>query len=178
MQQVSMTTSWSRRSDKPADRTKSDQSARPPASSAIRGDARQLEAWANEGGNTAASAEPLRILIVDNDIASATWLDRTVRAVGLRETRVAYSGHAAVAIAAEFHPRVVLLELGLLDWNGYELGEFLRGRSQSDPMRLIALTSNREEGGRERARVAGFDRYLLKPIVEVELSELLETPSR
>jgi CheY-like chemotaxis protein len=43
---------------------------------------------------------------------------------------------------------------------------------------LIALTSNREHGGRERAREAGFDRYLLKPIVEVELSELLQTPFR
>ena len=142
------------------------------------GHARQPEAWANEGGNTAASADPLRILIVDNDIASASWLDRTVHALGLCETWVAYSGHAALAIAAEFHPRVVLLELELADWKGYELGEFMRGRAQSDPMRLIALTSNRAHGGRERARVAGFDRYLLKPIVEVELSELLEMPSR
>jgi CheY-like chemotaxis protein len=182
MQQVSMTSSWNRRSDKPADRTTSDRSARAPGRSAVRsavkGDERQLEAWPNEGGNSAASADPLRILIVDNDIASATWLDRTVHTVGLCETRVAYSGHAAVSIAAEFHPRVVLLELELLDWNGYELGEFMRGRAQSDPLRLIALTSNREHGGRERARLAGFDRYLLKPIVEVELSALLETPSR
>ena len=85
---------------------------------------------------------------------------------------------AALAIAAEFHPRAVLLELELVDWNGYELGEFMRGRAQSGQMRLVALTSNREHGGRERARVAGFDRYLLKPIVEVELSELLETPPR
>jgi CheY-like chemotaxis protein len=178
MQQVSMTSSWNRRSDKPADRTKSDRSARALGRSAVKGDERQLEAWPNAGGNTAASADPLRILIVDNDIASATWLDRTVHTVGLCETRVAYSGHAAVSIAAEFHPRVVLLELELLDWNGYELGEFMRGRAQSDPLRLIALTSNREHGGRERARLAGFDRYLLKPIVEVELSALLETPSR
>ena len=173
MQQVSMTTSWNRRSDKPADR-----SPRALEMSAAKGDARQLEAWVNEGGNTAIAAGPLRMLIVDNDIASATWLDRTVHAAGVCETRVAYSGHAALAIAADFHPQVVLLELELLDWNGYELGDFLRGRAQTDSMRLIALSSNREHAGRERARLAGFDRYLLKPIVEVELSELLETPTR
>lgn len=101
-----------------------------------------------------------------------------MHAVGLCDTRVAYSGHAALAIATEFHPRIVILELELLDWNGYELGEFIRGRTHSGPIRLIAMTSNRGHGGRERARLAGFDRYLLKPIVEVELSELLQTPSR
>jgi CheY-like chemotaxis protein len=178
MGHVSMTTSWKRQSDQPRYRTNSDQSPRALESAVVTGHARQPEAWANEGGNTAASANPLRILIVDNDIASASWLDRTLHALGFCETWVAYSGHAALAIAAEFHPRIVLLELELADWNGYELGEFMRGRAQSDPMRLIALTSNREQGGRERAREAGFDRYFLKPIVEVELSELLQPPFR
>lgn len=178
MQHVSMTTSWKRRSDHPTYRMKSDQSPRALASAVVTGHARQPEAWVNEGGNTAASANPPRILIVDNDIACASWLDRTIQTLGFCETWVAYSGHAALAIAAEFHPRIVLLELELADWNGYELGEFMRGRAQSEPMRLIALTSNREYGGRERARMAGFDRYLLKPIVEVELSELLQTPLR
>jgi len=178
MQQVSMTTSWNRRSDKQADRPKSDQSARALERSAAKRDGRQLEAWANEGGISPAYADPPRILIVDNDIVSATWLERTVHAVDMRETRVAYSGHAALAIAAEFHPGVVLLELELFDWHGYELGEIMRGQARGAPMRFIALTSNREHAGRERARAAGFDRYLLKPIVEVELSEVLETLSR
>src|SRR4029077_4586230 len=106
-----------------------------------------------------------------------TWLDRTVQALGFSETRVAYSGHAALAIAAGFHPRGVLLELARSDWNGYELGKFMRGRAQSVQIRLIALTSNRDHGGRERARAAGFDRYLQKPIGEVELLELLQAPS-
>lgn len=113
MQQVSMSTSWKRRSDKPTDRTKSDHSPCALERVAVTGHARQPQGWANDRGNNAAPSDPLRLLIVDNDIASATWLDRTLHALGVCDTRVAYSGHAALAITAEFHPRVVLLELEL-----------------------------------------------------------------
>jgi CheY-like chemotaxis protein len=41
-------------------------------------------------------------------------------------------------------------------------------------LRLIALTSSREHPGRELARVAGFERYLLKPVTAPALSGLLQ----
>jgi len=41
-------------------------------------------------------------------------------------------------------------------------------------LRLIALTSSREHPGRELARVAGFERYLLKPVAPLDLVELLK----
>jgi two-component system CheB/CheR fusion protein len=91
-------------------------------------------------------------------------------------TRVAYSGHAAMAIAAEFNPGVVLLDLGLFDMNGYELAQALRVQAQGHDLRLIALTSSPEHAAREQARVAGFERYLMKPVVSLDLSDLLEMP--
>jgi CheY-like chemotaxis protein len=45
-------------------------------------------------------------------------------------------------------------------------------------LRLIALTTSREHQGRELARVAGFERYLLKPVVALDLWNLLRMPSR
>jgi CheY-like chemotaxis protein len=54
-----------------------------------------------------------------------------------------------------------LAELNLLDMSGYEVARFLREHAQSDDLRLIVLTSNREHAGRE---LAGFERYLLKPV--------------
>ena len=115
-----------------------------------------------------------RILIVDDDIKSSNSLELMLNASGYSETRVAYSGHAALAIAAEFQPSVVLLELSLLDMSGYEVARLLRERAQSHGLRLIALTSSRELAGRELARVAGFERYLLKPVAALDLAGLFQ----
>jgi CheY-like chemotaxis protein len=87
---------------------------------------------------------------------------------------VARTGDAALAIAAEFHPSVVLLELDLPDVNGYEVARLLRERAQVHDLRLIAMTASREHPGRELARVAGFERYLLKPVAALDLVELLQ----
>jgi CheY-like chemotaxis protein len=122
----------------------------------------------------ALSTEPVRILIVDHDMRSAESVERMLHASGYSETRVAYSGHAALAIAADFQPSVALLELNLLDMSGYEVARSLREHAQGNDLRLIALTSSPEHPGRELARVAGFERYLLKPVASADLSGLLE----
>jgi len=58
----------------------------------------------------------------------------------------------------------------------YEVGRLLRECAQSHELRLIALTSSREHAGRELARVAGFERYLLKPVPALDLAELFTVP--
>lgn len=165
-----MTTSWRRLSDeahKHAD-------ARGGQASPVKvNEAQQVATWENEGGQSALPMEPLRILIVDDDIESCSALELMLDALGHAETRVAYSGHAALAIATAFQPSMVLLELGLLDMSGYEVGRILRERAQRHDLRLIALTSRREHAGRELARVAGFERYLLKPVVAIDLAALI-----
>jgi CheY-like chemotaxis protein len=97
-----------------------------------------------------------------------------LHASGYSETRVAYSGRAALAIAADFQPGVALLDLSLLDMTGYELARSLREQAQGQNLRLIALTSSPEHAAREQARVAGFERYLMKPVAALDLSTLLD----
>lgn len=170
-----VTTSWDRdklRNDADSDNTRSARTL--PLH--VR-EARQLEAWEDDGGMTALSSEVVRILIVDNDVGSADSLQLMLRTLGYSQTRVAHSGHAALALAAQFQPGVVLLELSLLDMSGYEVAQSLREHAQRHDLRLIALTSSREHAGRELARVAGFERYLLKPVAALDLSELLQVPS-
>jgi CheY-like chemotaxis protein len=131
-----------------------------------------------KGAKIALPRDRARILIVDNDMISADALEQMLHALGHSETRVAYSGEAALSIAADFRPEVVLLDLSLLDMTGYHLAESLRDRAQSRQVRLIALTSSPEHAGREQARAAGFERYLVKPIASVALLAVVETPSR
>jgi len=165
-----VTTSWRRLADC---RIRSRQ-AMPLQANAVQ----QVATWENEGGQSAPSTEPVRILIVDDDIKSSSSLELMLHASGYSETRVAYSGHAALAIAEDFQPSVVLLELGLLDMSGYDVARMLRDRAQCHDLRLIALTSSREHAGRELARVAGFERYLLKPVAATDLAGLIAGEGR
>ena len=132
----------------------------------------------DEGGQMPAVSAPVPILVIDHDVNSARSLELMLHAAGHSETRVAYSGDAALAIAAIFEPCVILLEVDLLDVNGYELAQTLRERARTRKLRLIALTTSREHEDRELARVAGFERYLLKPVAVLDLSNLLKMPGR
>ena len=167
-------TSWMRSSDGLPDVAEANLSYRSRAQRLREQEAQQLESWVNEGGTAARAIGRLRILIVDNDIRSAAALELMLHAAGYSETRVAYSGHAALAIAADFEPRVVLIEIDLLDMDGWALEQALREQAQGEHVRLIAMTSNRTHAGCERARVAGFERYLRKPVTAMCLADLLE----
>jgi len=155
-----------------------------PRESPMRIDADKLETWEDEGGRTGrVSSEILRVLVVDNDMRSADALELMLHGAGYPETRVAYSAHAALALALEFRPDVALLEMNLLDMDSNELAQLLRERAQLHHLRLIAMTSSPQHLGREVARNAGFERYLLKPIAAADLSELFanargESPTR
>jgi CheY-like chemotaxis protein len=123
---------------------------------------------------TSASVSPEvpRILIVDNDMRAADVLELMLHAAGYTETRVAYSAHAALALAVGFHPDVAFLEMSLLDMESCELAQRLRERARD--LRLVAMASGRQHDGRDLARNAGFERYLLKPIAAADLSKLLD----
>jgi DNA-binding response OmpR family regulator len=119
---------------------------------------------ASSGG----AANANRILIVDPHINASNLLETRLRTAGYSRTRVAYSAHAALAIAEEFEPSVVLLELNLFDMSGYELARLLRERARGRELRLMAMTSGREQAGPELARVRGFERYLIAPVVDFD----------
>ena len=173
----SVTTSWRRLSDRL--RNAGDTAGTPnlPARPAGLKEAQQLEAWEGEGGQSARSTEQLRILIADVDMKASHSLELLLQAAGYSHTRVAYSGHAALAIAEDFQPSVVLVELNLLDMSGYELARLLRAQAPNRDLRLMAMTSSGEYAGRELARVRGFERYLCKPVVGTGLLNVLQTHS-
>ena len=169
-----VTTSWRRLSDQPLKGSDFRSACGGQAAPMKLGGAPQLQNWENEGGQSALFSGAVRILIVDHDIESATSLELMLHASGYSDTRVAYSGHAALAIAAEFQPSVVLLELRLLDMSSDEVARLLRERAQSHDLRLFALTSSHEDASHEIARAAGFERVLRKPVAPLDLSGSLQ----
>jgi CheY-like chemotaxis protein len=111
-----------------------------------------------------------RILIVDDDADAANALASLLQSSGHGDARVAYTGATALALAAEFVPTVLFVDLA--DMSGYDLARQLSQHPQLQSLRLIALTTSSEHPGRELAREAGIERYLAKPVGSTALDEL------
>ena len=114
-----------------------------------------------------------RILIVDDDVALAKSLAAMLERAGAFETRTVHCAADAVAAAVEHAPTVVFLDIELPDMSGYEVAKLLHQHAHLRATRLIALTDNIEHPGREDARAAGFERYLVKPVTLAELQKVL-----
>jgi PAS domain S-box-containing protein len=124
-------------------------------------DAAGADASASE---TQREVSPLKVLIVDDNEDAASSLGMLLQLEG-HQTRIEHDGGHALAATAEWTPNVVLLDIGLPDMNGYEVGEKMRANHYSGT--LIALTGYGQEADREKSSNAGFDAHLVKP-VEVE----------
>ncbi len=121
-----------------------------------------------------------RILVADDNEDAAVMLAMLLEAFG-NEVCVAHDGSQAVEMAASFRPDAVLLDIGMPKMNGYEACRAIRGQAAGASAVIIALTGWGSEDDKERARAAGFDRHLVKPVDPQSLEEMvrdLPAPSR
>jgi len=121
------------------------------------------------------SKTPSRILGVDDLAASAETLMTLLQMEGF-EVKVASEGMAALKIAEDFRPDVVLLDIGLPGMNGFEVAHRLRTQPESRDALLIALTGYGEAESRTRSAQAGFDFQMVKPADVNQLLALLAQP--
>ena len=112
------------------------------------------------------------MLVVDDNHDAGDSLGRCSAMLGA-DVRVARGGREALEMFATFRPRVVLLDIGMPDMNGYEVARALRARWPDAATVLVALTGWGQEDDRRRAREAGFDHHLVKPADIDKLQELL-----
>ena len=87
--------------------------------------------------------------------------------------RTASDGNAALALAQQKIPDVMLLDIGMPGLNGYEVASRVRDLNGGEAVMLVALTGWGQPADRHRAREAGFDHHLTKPIDYDELAGLL-----
>ena len=118
-----------------------------------------------------------RILIVDEDRQVATSLIFMLAARGYDDVRAVRSARRAVAIAEQFRPGLVFLDRELPDQGALEVANRLRKDSRQQAIRLIALTRQTDHERREEDRIAGFERYMVKPLAQTELDKILGTPA-
>src|SRR5262245_7472855 len=117
-----------------------------------------------------------RILVVDDNTDAAESLALLLQLAG-HDVRVAHDGIETLAVACEFEPEVVLLDLGMPKMDGYETARRLRRESWGRQATLVALTGWGQQRDRERTAELGFDLHLVKPIGEAELFQAIGTMS-
>lgn len=135
-------------------------------------DARPESAPAAPSDDQRPAAHGRRILVVDDNRDAAESPAEVLRRAG-HEARVAYDGLGAVEAAGQFRPDVVLLDIGLPKLNGHDVARRVRGRPWGRGMVLVAVTGWGQDEDRRRAREAGFDHHLTKPVDPAALDRML-----
>ena len=118
-----------------------------------------------------------RILIIEHDRRISTALTFMLSARGYDEVRAVRSAARAIAIAEKFCPGIVFLDIERPDSESLDLAAQLFRRVNRSALRLIALTTSLEHGPQQTARPADFERYLVKPLSQMELDKVLRLPS-
>jgi CheY-like chemotaxis protein len=121
----------------------------------------------------APAAASRRILIVDDNVDGAEMLAAALSGRGY-DLRIAHDAPSALQIAAEFHPDVAFLDIGLPVMDGYELAVRLRELPGLDAIRLVALTGYGQESDRRRTREIGFHHHLVKPVALEDVAAVVD----
>ncbi|MBV2169904.1 MAG: response regulator [Bdellovibrio sp.] len=107
----------------------------------------------------------IRILVVDDESAIRNVLRISLASHGYKIAE-AESGKGGLEKASEFHPHLIILDLGLPDISGYEVVKELRRWTQ---VPILVLTVDDDEISKVNLLDAGADDYLTKPFGTPEL---------
>ena len=106
-------------------------------------------------------SEPL--LIVDDNPQNLKLARLLLSAEGY-DARTAVDAEHALAVLAEFTPRLILMDIQLPGMDGLELTRRLKAKPETQSIVIVALTAYAMKGDEEKARAAGCDGYIAKPI--------------
>jgi signal transduction histidine kinase/ActR/RegA family two-component response regulator len=121
------------------------------------------------------SLEDVRVLIVDDDRDSLEVLRLILEGAGALVT-TATSASEALEAGTAFD--VIISDIGMPEMDGYAFLEHLRARESGAHVPAIALTAYARAEDGERARRAGFQEHLAKPVDQRRLVEAVRAWSR
>jgi two-component system cell cycle response regulator DivK len=103
------------------------------------------------------------VLLVEDDPHNRVIAATVLRASGY-EVVLARDGEEALSFARSRPPDLVLLDLSLPKVDGYEVARRLRADPATRAVPILALTAHALKGDEAKARAAGCDGYLAKPV--------------
>jgi CheY-like chemotaxis protein len=121
----------------------------------------------------ASALHVLRVLVVEDDDDNAETTSLLLRMLG-HETEVAYSGETALEKAPSFVPDLMLIDLAMPRFDGFELENCFRLIPAFNKTPMIAVSGYVDALHRQQAFEAGFDGFLGKPFTKDDLAEVCD----
>ncbi len=118
------------------------------------------------------AAQKRRILVVDDNLDALNSIALLLGMAG-HEVFEAAGGLEGLKLAGDKRPDTAILDIGMPVMNGFELARRIRAEAWGKPMDLIALSGWGQHEDKRRAREAGFDHHLVKPVSFEAVTELL-----
>jgi PAS domain S-box-containing protein len=132
-----------------------------------------LPAPDQEKARQAPPRRALRVAVVDDNQDAADALRLLLESDG-HEVRVAHDGVAGLALARDYRPDYVLLDIGLPRMNGYDIAARLRADPAMEHTTLVAVTGYGQQHDRGRTAAVGIHHHLTKPVEYSVLKALLQ----
>jgi CheY-like chemotaxis protein len=104
-----------------------------------------------------------RILMVDDHPGNLKLLSFILQKLG-HEVRIATDAEQALSVLKEFRPRLIFMDVQLPGMDGLELTRRLKADPTYRDIAIVAVTASAMKGDEERAKAAGCDGYVTKPI--------------
>jgi two-component system cell cycle response regulator DivK len=106
------------------------------------------------------------VLIVEDNVRNYALLARLLSFMGVRQTEWKRSGWHVLEFAQDTMPHVdlILLDIHLPEEDGYEVLSRIRESKHFRNTRVVAVTADVSNANLNRAKEAGFDGFLAKPI--------------
>jgi CheY-like chemotaxis protein len=113
-----------------------------------------------------------KVLVVEDNLDSVHSMAMLLKAMG-HEVQFAINGFAAIDVARNFRPDVILLDIGLPDYKGDEIARQFKYEPGMESVRIIAITGLPIAEVEQRALDAGCEQVFAKPMDPAALEKLL-----
>lgn len=120
------------------------------------------------------NATSMRVLVIDDEPPIRKLLRMGLTSQGY-DVLEASNGKAGLDLLGQ-NPNLVILDLGLPDFRGFDLLRMIRARNESVP--IVVLSSRGDEAGKVEALDLGADDYVTKPFGAEELMARLRAALR
>lgn len=113
-----------------------------------------------------------RILVVDDNAVNRKLIAVALKVAGY-DVHAAADGEDALTLVTKLHPSLIMMDIQLPGMDGLEVTRRLKADPATRSIAIVAITAYAMVGDEQKARDAGCDGYIAKPIDTRRLPEVV-----